>query len=67
MLNTPTGRPLTLSEMARALGVSVTWLRAEAQRGALPHVRTGKGMLFDRVTVEHLLTERAKHEGVARD
>ncbi len=64
MLNTPSERPLKLAEMARLLGVSATWLRAEAERGALPHVKTDRGMLFDRETVERLLTERAKREGV---
>lgn len=44
----------------------MTWLRAEAERGALPHVKTDRGMLFDRATVERLLIERAKREGVAR-
>jgi excisionase family DNA binding protein len=66
MLNTPSERPLKLAEMARVLGVSVTWLRAEAERGALPHVKTDRGMLFDRATVEKLLSERAKREGVKR-
>lgn len=66
MLNTPSERPLKLAEMARLLGVSVTWLRAEAERGALPHVKTDRGMLFDRATVERMLIERAKREGVAR-
>lgn len=64
MLNTQNERPLKLAEMARLLGVSVTWLRAEAERGALPHVKTDRGMLFDRATVERLLIERAKREGV---
>ncbi|MFN7374495.1 MAG: helix-turn-helix domain-containing protein [bacterium] len=66
MLNTPSERPLKLAEMARLLGVSVKWLRAEADRGALPHVKTDRGMLFDRATVERLLIERAKREGVSR-
>lgn len=66
-MNTPNERPLKLSEMARLLGVSVAWLRAEAERGALPHVRTDRGMLFDRATVEQLLSDRAKHEGVSHD
>ena len=57
---------MKLSEMARTLGVSVGWLRAEADRGALPHVKTDTGMLFDRETVERLLAERAKREGVNR-
>jgi excisionase family DNA binding protein len=64
MFKTPSERPLKLAEMARLLGVSVTWLRAEAERGTLPHVKTDRGMLFDRVTVERLLNERAKREGV---
>ncbi len=58
-------RPLKLSELARLLGVSVKWLRAEAERGALPHVRTDTGMLFDRASVERLLSDRAKREGVS--
>lgn len=66
MLNTPIERPLKLAEMARLLGVSVTWLRTEAERGALPHVKTDRGMLFDRATVERLLIERAKSEGGLR-
>lgn len=65
-MNTPSERPLKLAEMARLLGVSVKWLRAEADRGALPHVKTDRGMLFDRATVERLLIERAKREGVSR-
>ena len=64
MQENPNERPLKLTEMARLLGVSVTWLRAEAARGALPHVKTDRGMLFDRATVERLLIERAKREGV---
>ncbi len=57
-------RLLKLSEMARVLGVSVVWLRSEADRGALPHIKTDRGMLFDRDTVERLLRDRAKREGV---
>jgi len=57
-------RLLKLSEMARMLGVSVTWLRAEADRGALPHIKTDRGMLFDQPTVEKLLADRAKREGL---
>lgn len=62
----PIARPLKLSELARVLGVPVRWLRAEAERGGLPHVKAGTGMLFDRATVERLLLERAKREGLAR-
>jgi hypothetical protein len=52
--------------MARELGVSVRWLRSEAERGALPHVKADRGLLFDKATVERLLVERAKREGVRR-
>lgn len=65
MSNNSNERPLKLSEMARLLGVSVTWLRAEADRGAFPHVKADRGMLFDRATVERLLIDRAKREGVS--
>ena len=57
-------RLVKLSELARSLGVSVAWLRAEADRGALPHVRAERGILFDRATVERLLLDRAQREGV---
>jgi hypothetical protein len=62
---TPAERPLKLAEMARLLGVSIRWLRSEAERGAIPHLRADRGMLFDRITVEGLLAERAKREGVS--
>lgn len=62
--NIESERPLKLSEMARVLGVSVGWLRAEAERGSLPHLKTDRGMLFDQATVERLLSHRAKSEGV---
>jgi hypothetical protein len=52
--------------MARLLGITAAWLRAEAERGALPHVKTDRGPLFDRATVERVLAERAKREGVPR-
>lgn len=51
---------ITLSMMARRLGVKTSWLRAEADAGALPHVRAGEGYLFDPVLVERLLLERAR-------
>lgn len=66
MLNEANERPLRLVEMARLLGVSSAWLRAEAERGALPHVKTDRGMLFHRATVERLLARRAQQEGTTR-
>jgi len=66
MNDTSNERPLPLTQMARELGVSVRWLRSEAERGALPHVKADRGLLFDKATVERLLVERAKREGVRR-
>jgi excisionase family DNA binding protein len=67
MITEDTNRPTKLSEMARRLGVSTAWLRAEAEAGRLPHVRAGTGMLFDAATVERILSERARKEGANRD
>lgn len=60
MLSFQDERPLKLSEMARVLGVSVAWLRAEGERGAIPCVKADRGMLFDYKTVVALLAERAR-------
>ncbi len=64
MSSNQTERPFTVAQLARYLGVTSAWLRAEADGGRLPHVRTDTGMLFDRETVERILAERAKSEGV---
>jgi hypothetical protein len=56
---------LPLGPMARLLRVPAAWLRAEAEAGRIPHLKAGKTMLFDPETVEHLLLERARREGVA--
>ena len=58
-------RPLKLSEMARRLGVPILWLRAEAEAGRVPHLRTGSGMLFDSETIERILSDRARQEGMS--
>jgi hypothetical protein len=51
---------LPLGPMARLIGVSSDWLRAEAEAGRLPHLPAGKTILFDPDLVEQLLTERAR-------
>jgi hypothetical protein len=62
MDTTPTTRPvlLPLAAMARSLGVSARWLRAEAEAGRLPGVRADPTWLFDADLIEHLLAERAR-------
>jgi len=53
---------LPLGPTARLLSVPSAWLRAEADAGRLPHLRAGSKYLFDVVTVERLLLERARRQ-----
>lgn len=53
---------LNLKGLARHLGVPVTWLRAEADRGRLPHVKAGSQRLFNVAAVERVLAERAAED-----
>jgi hypothetical protein len=46
--------------MARLLGVTSRWLRAEAEAGRIPHLPADKTILFDADLVERLLAERAR-------
>lgn len=50
---------VTLSQLARRLRVPAIWLRAQADSGALPHVKAGHQRLFNAGVVERLLAERA--------
>ena len=50
---------LPLAPMARLLGVTSRWLRAEAEAGRIPHLPAGNTILFDADLVERLLAERA--------
>lgn len=64
---------LPLGPMARVLGVTSRWLRAEAEAGRLPHLHADTTILFDADLVEGLLAERARQpvvpteEGRRRD
>ena len=51
---------LNVSAMARQLGVRASWLRDEADEGRVPAVRAGETYLFDPITVERVLRERAR-------
>jgi hypothetical protein len=55
---------LPLGPMARIVGVPAAWLRAEAEAGRIPHLRAGKVLQFDPITVERTLLDRAGREGV---
>lgn len=47
---------------ARLLGVTVQWLRDEAEAGRVPCLRAGSRLLFDPEAVEAVLAERARTE-----
>lgn len=51
--------------LARKLKVKSSWLRAEAEAGRLPHVKAGDTILFDPITIERVLLERARRKGAA--
>ena len=53
---------LSLARMARRLGVTSTWLRAEADAGRVPSLRAGSRYLFAPTAVELVLAERATHQ-----
>lgn len=55
-----TTRLIPIGAMARILGVTARWLRAEAEAGRIPSLRAGKRILVDRETVEAIMLERAK-------
>jgi hypothetical protein len=56
---------MPLAAMARLLRVPARWLRAEAEAGRVPHLKAYNVLLFDPETVERLLLERARREGVS--
>ena len=52
----------TLRMLARRFtryGLSVAWLKAEAEAGRIPCLRAGRRMLFDAEAVETVLIRRA--------
>lgn len=51
---------LTLPRAARRLGVSVRWLRAEADAGRVPCLRAGRRYLFSAMALAEALTARAR-------
>ena len=53
-------KPCSLRIAARDLGVPAAWLKAEAERGAIPCLRAGRQILFDLALVRRLLLERAR-------
>jgi excisionase family DNA binding protein len=58
------GEVLTVNRMARRLGVTARWLRAEAEAGRVPCLRAGNRYLFNPLAVEQALAQRAAEGGV---
>lgn len=56
--------PHLLRVAARELGVPSSWLRAEAEKGAIPCLQAGKQLLFDISLVRRILLERARSETI---
>ena len=50
---------LSLSRMARRLGVTQQWLRDEANAGKIPSLKAGNRYLFNPVAVQETLAARA--------
>jgi hypothetical protein len=50
---------LTIGPMARRVGVTVGWLRDEADAGRVPCLRAGERRLFNPEAVRRVLAERA--------
>lgn len=53
---------LTLSRMARRLGVGVRWLRDEAVAGRIPCIKAGSKFIFEAKAVETEIACRAATE-----
>jgi hypothetical protein len=50
---------LSLSRMARRIGVPAAWLRAQADAGRVPCLRVGKRYLFHVCTVQEAVARMA--------
>jgi hypothetical protein len=56
---------LSLPALAEALKLPVSWIKAEADAGRIPHLKIEKRYRFNRETVVALLADRAAHGGKA--
>jgi hypothetical protein len=59
-MDTPTRSLLPLNVAARKLRVPFRWLRAEAEAGRIPCLRTDKQFMCDLEAVEAVLLARAR-------
>ena len=60
---------LTLRELAqsfRRFGLSMAWLRREAEAGRIPSLKIGNRILFDRDAVKEALIKRAQKAAASK-
>lgn len=55
-----------LAQRFKRYGLSVAWLKAEAEAGRIPHLRAGRRLLFDAEAVEAVLIQRASERSRGR-
>jgi hypothetical protein len=60
---TPTQTQLTISQAARRIGCSITWVRVLHSQGKLPAQRTPLGLLLDAAGIDTYLAERKQARG----
>jgi len=51
-----------LAQRFRRFGLSLAWLKTEAEAGRIPCLKAGRSLLFDPDAVEQVLLERARRE-----
>lgn len=56
-----------LAQRFKRYGLTVTWLKAEAEAGRIPCFRAGRRLLFDADAVERALLERAQQGNGGHD
>lgn len=56
-----------LAQRFKRYGLTVAWLKAEAEAGRIPCFKAGRRLLFDPEAVEQALVERARRTGVSND
>lgn len=54
---------VSLRQTAVRLGVPIAWLKTEAEAGRIPHLKTGRRLLFNPAVVERALLKSAAHRG----
>ena len=51
---------IPLHALSRRLGLPAAWIKAEAQAGRIPFLRTNRRLMFNPEAVERVLIERTK-------